>query len=259
MMGFVKMIMRKIAPIPRVEEHKRFLFIGPHPDDVEIGAGGTAARLAGAGKSVHVLIATNGCCGAEKPDITRQDIAAVRAAEAAEAAKKIGAESLHILPFDDGGLYDQTEFTKSIAAYIAKIKPDVVFCPDHLLRTECHIDHLKTGLAASNAFLMCQNRLIMEEAGSGETASPQALAYYFTDTPNRYIKISKENYQTQIRALSAHESQVSARVGNKSFLDLMKIYISFRQIRFGFKTVKGRAEGFRVLSNTHAHCCAERL
>lgn len=38
----------------------RVLFIGAHPDDIEIGAGGTVYRLTSAGASVHFLILTHG-------------------------------------------------------------------------------------------------------------------------------------------------------------------------------------------------------
>ena len=38
----------------------RVLFIGAHPDDIEIGAGGTVHRLTSAGVAVHLLILTYG-------------------------------------------------------------------------------------------------------------------------------------------------------------------------------------------------------
>ena len=46
-MGLTKAILKFAVPLPKIEEQKRFLFIGPHPDDIEIGAGATAAKLVG--------------------------------------------------------------------------------------------------------------------------------------------------------------------------------------------------------------------
>ena len=41
-----------ILPFPRFEEAERVLFIAPHPDDIEVAAGATAAKLAAMGKNV---------------------------------------------------------------------------------------------------------------------------------------------------------------------------------------------------------------
>ena len=38
-------ILEMIAPLPDIEKHTRFLFVGPHPDDIEIGADRKSTRL----------------------------------------------------------------------------------------------------------------------------------------------------------------------------------------------------------------------
>lgn len=53
-------MLRFAASLPRPECFKRYLFIGPHPGDVELGAGATAAKLAAAGKAVCFLVCTDG-------------------------------------------------------------------------------------------------------------------------------------------------------------------------------------------------------
>ena len=45
-MSLTKMLLKAAVPVPRIENFQRFLFVGPHPDDIEIGAGATAAKLA---------------------------------------------------------------------------------------------------------------------------------------------------------------------------------------------------------------------
>ena len=44
-MSLTSLIIKFAAPLPDIESFERFLFIGPHPDDIEIGAGATAAKL----------------------------------------------------------------------------------------------------------------------------------------------------------------------------------------------------------------------
>ena len=62
-MSLTRLAIRLASPLPKLEEFQRFLFIGPHPDDIEIGAGATAAKLAAAGKEVRFLICMDGRYG----------------------------------------------------------------------------------------------------------------------------------------------------------------------------------------------------
>jgi len=54
-MGLTKLILKFAAPLPNIENYQRYLFIGPHPDDIEIGAGATVAKLAASGKLFHSI------------------------------------------------------------------------------------------------------------------------------------------------------------------------------------------------------------
>src|SRR5947208_13408425 len=60
-----------------------FLIIGPHPDDQELGMGGTIARLVAQGHAVHLVDMTNG-------EPTPNGSIEARARESAEAAKLLG-------------------------------------------------------------------------------------------------------------------------------------------------------------------------
>ena len=62
-MNLTRAVLRFAAPLPRLEDYQRFLFIGPHPDDIEIGAGASAAKLARAGKDICFLICADGRFG----------------------------------------------------------------------------------------------------------------------------------------------------------------------------------------------------
>ena len=73
------------------------LAVGAHPDDVEIGCGGTLARLAAAGRRVGILDLTAGELG------TRGD-AELRAREAEAAARALGVAWRSCLALPDGSL-----------------------------------------------------------------------------------------------------------------------------------------------------------
>lgn len=62
-MSITKLAIKLASPLPQLEGFERCLFIGPHPDDIEIGAGATAAKLAESGKAVAFLCCIDGRYG----------------------------------------------------------------------------------------------------------------------------------------------------------------------------------------------------
>ena len=87
-------ILELIAPLPDVEKYDRFLFIGPHPDDIEIGAGATVCKIKRTNKNAKIkfLICTDGGAGTSDPDMTAEQVAEIRAKESKESADFLGAE-----------------------------------------------------------------------------------------------------------------------------------------------------------------------
>lgn len=45
-------LLKKAVPVPKIEALDSFLFVGPHPDDIEVACGGTVAKLASSGKKI---------------------------------------------------------------------------------------------------------------------------------------------------------------------------------------------------------------
>jgi len=253
-MSLYTLLLGKIAGIPKIGDFKNYLFIGPHPDDIEIGAGATIARLVAEGKKVSFVIATDGRYGTPDPQkLFGEELIKIRQEETRAAANLLGVQDVTFLPFSDGGLYDPRELTKALAVEIARQKPDIVFCPDPLLHTECHADHLITGRSASSAFIMCGNALVMGDLGCDTIASPKALAYYYTARPNRYYGISGFQKQ-QFECLKSYKSQFK---GDE--LKMICMYLKLRSFHYGLPRCKGRAEGFRVNSLMMTHCCAEKI
>lgn len=254
-MGLTKAILSIAAPIPKIEKMDRFLFIGPHPDDIEIGAGATAAKLVAAGKTVRFLVCIDGRFGTgNAPEgVFGDKLVELRQIEARNSALKLGVKDVQFLGFCDGGFYEQKDLIVEIAKVVGEFQPDVIFAPDPCVTSECHIDHLNVGNAAKQIAYFAPYMEIMEQYGAA-SAPVKALAYYMTAKPTQYIKTSGY-LKKQIDAIfSCHLSQFPEGCGDVQSIPL---YLKLRSIDFGIRSLKGCAEGFRVLGVTQMHCLPE--
>ena len=59
-MSLTRLVLQYAAPFPQLLDYETYLFVGPHPDDIEIGAGATVSKLVSIGKKVVFLICTDG-------------------------------------------------------------------------------------------------------------------------------------------------------------------------------------------------------
>lgn len=254
-MSLTRLALKFAAPIPKLEEYESFLFIGPHPDDIEIGAGATAARLVAEGKKVSFLVCIDGRFGLQNaPHGTTPDsLAAIRQEEARASAAALGVTDVRFLGFHDGGLYDKTELMRAIMRVIGEVNPQVVFAPDPCVDSECHIDHLNVGETVRCAAYLMPYSEIAHEYGA-DSADVSVLAYYMTARPNHYVKTS--GYVTrQLDAIfENHLTQFPSGCADAKSISL---YIKLRAADFGLRSLYGQAEGFRALGVTHMHCLPE--
>lgn len=258
-MSIEKWLLHRIIPLPAIDSFKSYVFVAPHPDDAEVGAGATMAKLAEQGKRITLIVATDGRYGAESADYDREALALKRREEQEASAKLIGIQEVVFLPFEDGGLYDERDLVKALVKEFVRLSPEAIFCPDPLLHTECHADHLKVGRAALNAALMCGNAPIAADIAGGAPASIAMIAMYYTDEPNKYFATGKKYLELQQAAMRLHSSQFVFSDDKKGSGDMIMLYNKFRSLRFGLRILKGHADGFRVLAPAHTHCCAEKI
>lgn len=253
-MGLTKLALSFAAPVPRPGDFRRCLFIGPHPDDIEIGAGATAARFASEGKQVSFLICLDGRFGLENAPAgtTPEELAAIRRRESVRGAAALGVSEVRFLGLSDGGLYDKGELLRGMARVIGEVKPEIIFAPDPFVASECHADHLNVGEAARQLAFFAPFAEIMAAHGA-QSAPVEAIAYYMTARPNRFVGTAK-SFERQLTAIRCHESQFPAGSGALGSLEL---YLKLRAADFGLRSLKGRAEGFRVLGKTQMHCLPE--
>jgi len=107
------------------------LAIGAHPDDAELGCGGTLALLAQAGKRVGLLHLTAGEAGS-------RGTAESRRREAENAAAALGASELAFLDCGDGDLRRGTAEEDALIAELRRLRPELVLGPTPADR---HPDH----------------------------------------------------------------------------------------------------------------------
>lgn len=254
-MNLTKLILKAVVPVPQIEKFQRYLFVGPHPDDIEIGAGATAAKLAAMGKEICFLICMDGRFGdGNAPDGIRGDaLVALRKEEAVRSAAMLGVTDVRFLELTDGGFYQQKELLYRLAEVVGDFQPDILLSPDPDVTSECHIDHRNVGNAVRQIAYFAPYGGIMAEYGTA-AAPVQALAYFMTAKPNRYV--STKNY-LQLQSRAIFECHVSQFPKGSADGNAIRTYLKLRAVDFGLRSGKGRAEGFRVLGVTHMHCLPE--
>lgn len=252
-MSLIRLALRIAAPVPKVEEFQRYLFVGPHPDDIEIGAGATAAKLASMGKQVCFLICTDGRFGDGHTDKHGEELVQLRQQESRKAAAMLGVTDVRFLNLSDGGFYSSEELTQGIAQVIGDFQPDIVFAPDPCVKSEGHPDHLNVGEAVRRLACFAPYDGIMKEHHA-KPSPVQAVAFYMTAHPNRYVKTCGFIAKQLKAVFDCHLSQFP-KGGNDA--KLITLYLKLRAIDFGIRSFKGQAEGFLVLGALHMHCMPE--
>ena len=249
-------ILKRLVPIPIIEECKNVVFIGPHPDDIEIGCGAFVSLLKRKGAKVTFIVVTDGGCGIVKECDTIPYLIEVRKKEQEEACKVLKIDHLHMLNFPDGGEYNENDVAKEIAKLLVLYNPDLVVAPDPNLLNEIHPDHLRTGKAAQKGFFLSTNTLVLQRNNletDGKNHS-RILAYYYTHRPNQYVKVSKDDVKNMFEAIKKHQSQFPP---NSEEYKGLKSYLTLRLRKMGMKRFSKYAMGFFVLGPVHQHCLSE--
>ena len=128
---------------------KVVLAILAHPDDAEFMCAGTLSLLKKRGWEIHIATMTPGDKGSAKH--TREEISAIRKAEAKDAAELIGG-TYHCLEFEDVYILYDRETINGTTALIRKIQPSIVFTASP---TDYMVDHEMTSLIVQTACFSC--------------------------------------------------------------------------------------------------------
>ncbi len=129
----------------------KILAIGAHPDDIELGCGGTLLSAAKDGHDVYMLTMTRGAASGDPLE---------RVSELEQSARFIGAKGIRIDDLPDTRLTSKTtELIKNIEDYIDEVDPDVIFTHS---RGDEHHDHRAVAAATSEAARFYSNVLSYE-------------------------------------------------------------------------------------------------
>lgn len=255
-MSILSAILKTAAPLPKIEQFDRFLMIGPHPDDIEIGMGATAAKLAAAGKHVTFLICLDGRYGlTNAPEgTTPEELVSIRKTESLASAALLGVTDVRFLDLCDGGFYQKEDLLRGIARVIGEVQPQILFAPDPSVSSESHADHLNVGNAAKELSFFASIKEIMARYDA-VPAPVQGIAYYMTARPSSFVITSKDLLHKQLCSVfDCHLSQFPKNCPDASSITL---YLKLRSFFFGLSRFRLHAEGFRLLGLTHMHCMPE--
>ena len=117
------------------------LAFGAHPDDVELGCGGTIAKEISNGKKVGIIDLTRG-------ELGTRGSAEIRGFESQSAAKILGVSIRENLNFKDGFFLNDEFHQLRVIECLRKYKPDIVLCN---ALDDRHIDHPKGACLVSDS------------------------------------------------------------------------------------------------------------
>ncbi len=183
-----------------LENAKKIIAVSPHPDDMEIVAGGYLLKMRKKGSIVKLIVLTDGRKGTKKT--SEEEIKEIRYKEQIEASRILGVE-LEFLNFHDLNLPSSDDLRDLLLPEFRSISPDVVVTVDPFLKYEVHPDHIKTGLGVLQAVLFYP--LINIGSGAVKGKDP-VVALGATDEPNVIINID-DFMDKKIEAINAHKSQ----------------------------------------------------
>lgn len=177
------------------------LAIGAHPDDVEISCGGTLAAAAAEGLRVGILDLTRG-------ETATNGTPEIRAAEAAEASRLLGASGRWNAGLPDGALHahDPDQVRRTVR-WLRALRPDVVLV--HFPRDR-HPDHVAASELIDRASYLSGRRRFETEAGAAPFRP--RIRYHFASrigfTPSFVVDVTA-HWPAKRAAILAHQSQVS--------------------------------------------------
>jgi len=215
------------------------LVCGPHPDDLEIGLGGTIARHTEAG---HVV----GLCDLTEGEMSSNGTVEDRREEALAAARVLGAAWRENLRWPDGGIASTPEMIRSAVDLIRRHRPRAIAIP---FWDDRHPDHV----AASQVLRVAAFKSgLRKYETAADPWAPDWICHYFINNgaPPSFVVDVSAQYARKREALDCYRSQfqpagdgaVATRLSAPTFRQL----IESRDAQFGALAGVAFAEGLVV-------------
>ena len=221
------------------------LAFGSHPDDVELGCGGSILSAISQGLKVGIIDLTKGELGTRgTPEIRKK--------ESEKASEILGVSFRKNLDFKDGFFINDKEHQLKVVEVLREHKPSIIFCNAVKDR---HIDHPKgSKLVSDSCFLAGLSKIKTNYKNSINQLpwTPKQIYHYiqwFNLKPDILIDIS-DFQEKKMRAIMAYKSQFynpkstepNTPISSKIFIDSLKQ----RDQNFGRISGVDAAEGFTV-------------
>ena len=218
---------------------------GAHPDDVELGCGGSISSAISQGLKVGIVDLTKGELGTRG---TKE----IRKKESEKASEILGVSFRKNLGFKDAFFVNDKAHQLRVIELLREHKPSIVFCNAVKDR---HIDHPKgSKLVSDSCFLSGLSKIKTNYKNSVNQSpwTPKQVYHYiqwFDIKPDLLIDIS-DFQEKKMKAIMAYKSQFynpnskepNTPISSKIFLDSIKQ----RDQNFGRISGVVAAEGFTV-------------
>lgn len=199
----------------RKAEPMRILALGAHPDDIEVGCGGTLIKYAENGHRIFLMVLTEGGQGG-LPDVRKR--------EQAQAAKILRAEKVYWGGYKDTEVPLGRALIQTVEEIVKKIEPHFIFVHYH---DDTHQDHRHLAMSTITATRYTKNVLFYE----GPTTQNFA--------PTVFVDIDQA-LDRKIQSLEAHASQVrKTNIEGLSIADVVRSSAHFRGIQGRVKNAEG--------------------
>ena len=221
------------------------LAFGSHPDDVELGCGGSILSAISQGLKVGIIDLTKGELGTRgTPEIRKK--------ESDKASEILGVSFRKNLDFKDGFFINDKEHQLKVVEVLREHKPSIIFCNAVKDR---HIDHPKGSKLVSDSCFLSGLPKINTTYNNSKNQSPwtpkQIYHYiqWFDLKPDILIDIS-EFQEKKMKAVKTYKSQFynpkstepNTPISSKSFINTVRQ----RDQNFGRISGVDAAEGFTV-------------
>ena len=213
------------------------LVFGAHPDDVELGCGGTVIKLVEQGKKVAIIDLTRGELGTRGTAESRKE-------ECENATKILGVAMRENMDFKDGFFKDDEKHKLALIKKIRKYCPKIVIAN---ATTDRHPDHGRASQIVLDAcFLSGLEKVDTQQ----KVWRPKAIYHYIQFNhlqPDFVINISRQ-MEKKIEAVKAYKTQfynsdskeTETIISKKGFLESVK----YRAQDLGRQANCEYAEGF---------------
>lgn len=197
-----------------------FLIIAPHPDDAELGLGGTIIKLKKAGHKVFIIDLTSG-------EPTPYGTEKIRRKETLEATRILKIDERINLGLENRYLLDNKKTRLLLAEKIRIYRPDVLFCP---YPEDAHPDHIASTKITESARFYAKYTRVKEIRG--KPCYPSRLFYYFCTHLRTIPKVSflidiSKEFKAKMRAIRCYRSQFIDNPRNRFIFDYVRTQNKF--------------------------------